>query len=79
MQSPFAKTMLESINSGGAPVKTWKTLYPSPRPHAGADPAERKATNDKAIDLLTQLMQFNPNHRRGCAFEKRPVLARASA
>jgi len=63
MQSPFAKTMLESLNNTGTPVKTWKGLYPTPRATASQDPAERKATNDKAIDLLEQLMQFNPNQR----------------
>jgi len=50
MDSPFAKTMLDSLQQPSDGVgKGWKALYPN--------------ASDVALDLLTKLMQFDPNRR----------------
>jgi len=50
MDSPFAKTMLDSLQQPADGVgKGWKTLYPN--------------ASDVALDLLQKLMQFDPNQR----------------
>ena len=50
MDSPFAKTMLDSLQQPeGGVGKGWKTLYPN--------------ASDVALDLLQRLMQFDPNKR----------------
>jgi len=50
MDSPFAKTMLDSLQQPTDGIgKGWKALYPG--------------ASDIALDLLTKLMQFDPNKR----------------
>lgn len=50
MESPFAKTMLDSLQQPRNGIgRGWKSLYPK--------------SSDVALDLLTKLMQFNPNRR----------------
>jgi len=50
MDSPFAKTMLDSLQQpDGGVGKGWKGLYP--------------AASDVALDLLNSMMQFDPSKR----------------
>jgi len=48
MRSPFAATMLDSLQYPSE-AKGWSTLFPSASP--------------TALDMLVKLMQFDPNHR----------------
>jgi len=49
MDSPFAKTMLDSLQKPDGSGKGWKALYPN--------------ASEIALQMLTQLMQFNPSSR----------------
>ncbi|KAL3925272.1 MAG: hypothetical protein SGPRY_003685 [Prymnesium sp.] len=50
MDSPFAKTMLDSLQQPRKGVgKGWKALYPN--------------ASSSALDMLNKLMQFDPNRR----------------
>ena len=48
MRSPFAATMLDSLQYPGE-AKGWSSLFPNASP--------------TALDLIVKLMQFDPNHR----------------
>jgi len=49
INSPYAETMLDTLSPDNVEVQSWTSLFPS-------------AETD-TIDLLTQLLQFNPNKR----------------